>query len=348
MSFYADTNGDGVFQNTPERLINGGGIRNTTLNLEEGYHRIIVGHYENNGGSRGRFYVQTPEGAGPSENLTIVRPVNMAQAGLWNIKGDGPIDTTFPGTHEITYFVFDSTGNEAEITRTVIVKEDPTAPVLTLVGDAEIQHQIGTDYADQLPTIAQADGTPIDDQTNITTAVTMDGNTVSGVDQDIAGTHVIQYDYTDSNSKNAIPVIRTVIVGDFIPPEITLLGDNPFYLTPGFVYIEPGATATDTVDGDIPVNLPPSDFSTAAEATILLEYTANDAAGNTATATRELIIKDDPNRPVITLIKGDSITNEAGETFVDPGVIVTNGRGHDLDESLVTTEGTVDHTALGT
>ena len=348
MSFYIDLDQDGTYQNTPERLINGGGTRNTTVALTPGYHRFIVGHYENNGGSRGHFYFQTPEGGGHSAAFTLANPLAPSQAGLWSNPGDGAIDTTFPATYEITYHAFDTSGHSISISRTVIVEEDPDAPVLTLVGDAEIQHQVGSDYNDETPTIATPSGTPIDDQANIGHTFTHNGADVGSLDKDIAGTYLIQYDYTDGSSRKAIPVFRTVIVGDFLPPQITLLGDNPLQITPGFPYLEPGATATDDPDGDLTVNLPTADFPTNAEATFTLTYSVTDAAGNTATATREVIIKDDPNRPIIQLDRETTLTHEAGEPFVEPGFTLTNGRGHDLDEADVTITGTVDHTALGT
>ena len=351
LSVWLDLDQDGIFSTISplgnERLIWGGNAQSLSVTLDPGHYRFIAAHYEGGGGMRAKLWVKTPEGAGPTE-LEFVKPAAPSQGGLWSMEGDGPINTTYPGTHTITYYAMDHSGHMTTATRTVIVKEDPDAPVLTLVGESEIQHQIGTDYTDELPTIAEAHGTAIDDQANIVTTVTLDDSPVAGVNQDVAGIYHVQYDYTDGNSKKAIPVNRIVTVGDFLPPVITLLGDNPFNLTPGYEYIEPGATATDTIDGDLTVTLPPLDFSTAAEAIYHLEYTATDAAGNTTTVTRELIIKDDPNRPFITLIDGESLVHEAGEPFVDPGVIVTNGRGHDLDESIVTVTGDVDHTALGT
>lgn len=343
MAIWLDQDMDGVFSGF-EQVVSGLGVQTATVTLDEGYYLYAGAHYEANSISYARLYVQTPAGAGP-ETLEILKPAAPSQAGLWNMKGDGPIDTTFPGTHTITYYAFDSTGHLTRAIRTVVVNEDPDAPVLTLVGDAEIHHQVGTDYTEVRPTIAAADGTPINDQASIVPTIT---GPAAAVDKDLPGTYEIHYDYTDGNGKKAIPVLQTVIVGDFLAPVITLLGDNPYYLTPGYTYIDPGATANDTIDGDLTVSLPPLDFSTASEATLHLEYTVTDAAGNTATAIRELIIRDDPNRSIIVLTDGKTLTHEAGEVFVDPGFTLTNGRGHDLDESGVTVTGSVDHTALNT
>ena len=344
MAIWLDLDQDGIF-GISERLTWGADDLTIDATLNPGYYLFAGVHLENNGATYGKISVQTPAGAGPSDGLEILTPVAPAQAGLWNRLGDGPIDTTFPGTHTITYYAFDTSGHLSKATRTVVVNEDPDAPVLTRVGDEEIQHQVGTDYTEIRPTIAKADGTPIDDQANI--AVTVSGSGAL-VDQDSPGTYHIQYDYTDGTGRKAIPVLQTVIVGDFLAPVITLLGDNPYHLTPGYAYIEAGATSLDTIDGDLEVTLPPLDFSTASETTLHLEYTVTDAAGNTGTAIRELIIQDDPNRSVIILTDGKTLTYEAGEPFVDPGFTFTNGRGHDLDEAEVTITGDVDHTILDT
>ncbi len=292
MSVWLDLDQDGIFS-VSEEILSGLGLLNVSATLDPGYYFFATGHVELNGGSNARVSVKTPAGAGPSDALEVVKPASASQNGLWYVQGDGPIDTTYPSTHPITYYAFDSSGHLSKAIRTVIVKADPDAPVLTLATPPETLHQIGTTYADTLPTIAKADGTPIDDQANIVPTIT---SPADPVDKDIPGTYLIRYDYTDGSGKKAIPVSRTVIVGDHLPPDITLLGDNPYRLTPGYAYIEPGATATDTVDGDITVTLPPLNFSTASETTLQLVYTATDAAGNTATATRELIIQDDPNR----------------------------------------------------
>ena len=58
------------------------------------------------------------------------------------------VDTSVIGTYTVTYNVTDSSGNDAtEVTRVVNVT-DTTAPVITLVGDAQITVEVGTTYTD--------------------------------------------------------------------------------------------------------------------------------------------------------------------------------------------------------
>ena len=87
---------------------------------------------------------------------------------------------------------------------------------------------------------------------------------------------------------------------DTVPPVITLLGDNPVHVSVGSTYVEPGISITDNVDGTISTyqtfvngvqfeaNL--STLDTSAPTTYLITYKATDAAGNSSTAIRSVIV----------------------------------------------------------
>ena len=67
-----------------------------------------------------------------------------------------------------------------------------------------------------------------------------------------AGTYTITYNVSDSDGKAAKEVARTVIVAlDTIPPGITLIGNATVNVPVGGTFNDPGATATDNVDGNI-------------------------------------------------------------------------------------------------
>ena len=60
----------------------------------------------------------------------------------------GEVNTKIPGVYKIFYGLKDSAGNEAvTITRTVFVV-DTTSPVITLVGEAIVTVEVGSDYED--------------------------------------------------------------------------------------------------------------------------------------------------------------------------------------------------------
>lgn len=79
---------------------------------------------------------------------------------------------------------------------------------------------------------------------------------------------------------------------DTVPPVVTLLGSAAIVLAPGQPYVEPGATAYDTVDGDLTSALVQSGdaVDTSAVGTYVVVWSATDAAGNTGSATRTVTV----------------------------------------------------------
>ncbi len=79
---------------------------------------------------------------------------------------------------------------------------------------------------------------------------------------------------------------------DTIPPVVTLVKSdaNPVKIPKGYTYVDAGATATDNLEGDIPVSSSGSvDTNTVGE--YIITYTATDGYGNTGTATRTVIVQ---------------------------------------------------------
>jgi subtilisin family serine protease len=94
------------------------------------------------------------------------------------------------------------------------------------------------------------------------------------------------------NALNAL-IAADTLTGDHTPPVITLLGDNPYHISLGSTFTEPGATATDAVDGDVTARIViTGSVNTLSRATYTRTYVVSDAAGNTATTTRDVIVED--------------------------------------------------------
>ena len=152
------------------------------------------------------------------------------------------VDTSILGDWHIQYEVEDSHGYRLSTERTLRV-QDPLAPVLTLVGNAEVPVDIGGTYTEEEASAADSNGGAITDP-----AIVISGDTV---DTNTPGTYTVQYDFTDGNSRAAEPIFRTVTVRDLTPPQITLVGEASVKHPMGVPYKDLGATATDTIDGDI-------------------------------------------------------------------------------------------------
>lgn len=78
-------------------------------------------------------------------------------------------------------------------------------------------------------------------------------------------------------------------------PVITLSGSNPLTLTSiGETYVEPGYSASDNEDGTITsrVVVDDSDLDEDSTGTYEIQYSVSDDAGNSSSATREVIVKN--------------------------------------------------------
>ncbi|MAZ24434.1 MAG: hypothetical protein CMK41_01475, partial [Porticoccaceae bacterium] len=203
------------------------------------------------------------------------------------------VDLTTVGTYTITYSVSDAAGNAATaVTRTITVTPDVTVPTITLLGDASQSYEMGTTYADAGATATDNIDGDITSQI-VVTITNSSGTTLSSIDILTADTYTITYSVQDSAGNSAISLVRTVeITPDVTIPVISLLGESTVTLERYTEYVDAGATASDTVDGDITANIStvnPVDVSTVG--TYVITYNVNDAGGNSAVeVTRTVVI----------------------------------------------------------
>jgi endoglucanase Acf2 len=157
---------------------------------------------------------------------------------------------------------------------------DTTPPVVTLNGPATINHEQGTTFQDP--------GATASDNVDGTLTVTVTGSVGNE-----AGTYTLTYSATDS-AGNSTSVSRTVIVEDTTPPVITLIGDSTIELSLGDDFTDPGATATDTVDGSITV-IVTGTVDTNVAGNYSLTYSAIDSAGNSTSISRAIRVLEAPS-----------------------------------------------------
>ncbi|TXE19028.1 DUF5011 domain-containing protein [Psychroserpens burtonensis] len=203
------------------------------------------------------------------------------------IIGGDTVNTNVLGSYVVTFNVSDAAGNDAaEVIRTVIVS-DTTAPVITLIGAATINLNVGDTYNEQGATATDNfDG-------NLTSSIAVTGV----VNTNSAGTYVVNYNVSDTSGNSATQVIRTVIVTeDTTPPVISLIGASTVNLNVGDTYNEQGATATDNQDGNLTSSIViAGTVNTNSAGTYLVNYNVSDAAGNAATQVTRTVNVSDPS-----------------------------------------------------
>ena len=194
-----------------------------------------------------------------------------------------PVKTYTAGEYIVTLKATNVAG-ASDTFESLIVISDVGAPVITLLGDTTMNIMIGEPFTDPGYTaVDDADG-------DLTANIVVGGDVV---DVNTAGTYIITYNVSDAAGNAATQRTRTVIVAaDTVAPVITLLGNATMNIMVGDTFTDPGATATDDVDGDITASIVVAgdvvDVNTAATYTIT--YNVSDAAGNAASQVSRLIV----------------------------------------------------------
>ena len=224
--------------------------------------------------------------------------------------GGDIIDSTMLGSYIITYNTTDSNGNNAlEITRTVIV-QDTTNPFINLNGDEVVYIEYEDIYLEL--------GAVFNDNYDQFGDVSVGGDIV---DSSILGTYTVSYNAVDSNTNEAIEVIRTVIVQDTTSPVLILIGDEPLYVEYGDSYIEQSAIFMDNYDEFGEVVVGGEEVNMFELGTYIVEYNSIDSNGNLALVISRTVIVQDTTSPVITINGDETVYLDYDEVYIELGAI---------------------------
>gem|GEM_PF-793928 len=243
----------------------------------------------------------------------------------------GDVDTTTPGSYQITYSSTDASGNTGTAVRTVNVV-DTVSPVITLLGDNLMTVECGSSFPD--PGATATDSC----DSSVTVIAT------STVNTNVVGNYTIIYNATDAFGNIAEPVIRTVQVVDTQKPIITLLGANPMTVECKSTFTDPGTTVTDSCDSSVTVTATGT-VNTNVVGNYTITYTATDASGNSAESKTRTVQVVDTKKPVITLNGASEIRITVGDAFTDPGATATDDCAGSLE---ITTSGSVNTSVAAT
>ena len=150
---------------------------------------------------------------------------------------------------------------------------DVTPPVITVLGDTVVNHEINSGaYTDAGATATDnIDG-------DMTGSIVVSGDTV---DVAVLGVYNIYYNVSDGIPNAAIQKTRVVNVVDTTNPVVVLIGDAEVTINQNDTYTELGATASDNSLETINVIIGGNTVDTAIIGDYTVLYTATDSTGNT-------------------------------------------------------------------
>ncbi len=187
---------------------------------------------------------------------------------------------------EAEFHLAEDGGNVFEVRLDGLSQADTTPPVITLNGPATVYVEAGETYED-------AGATALDDvDGDITDSIQVDNR----VDTSKTGLYPVYYRVWDAAGNASERVTRNVLVEDTAAPIITLNGSATVSVEQYKTFTDPGATAADSVDGDLSDAIEVSGaVNTATRGTYTLTYNVSDAAGNAATAVTRTVTVTKPS-----------------------------------------------------
>ena len=245
----------------------------------------------------------------------------------------GTVDVWAPsGTpFELYYNVKDRAGNAAvERTRHVTML-DTIPPVITLKGASTMSHEGATPWVDP--------GWTAWDNLNgdLTNQVVVGGNPVN-VMSPVGTTFTITYNVHDVAGNKAEERTREVYIVDTTPPVLTLNGPSLYIQEATYPFIDPGATAWDSLDGNLTARirvLGTVDVYAPSGSEFTLRYEVTDLAGNNATVIFRTVKVVDTIPPNVTINGPAVITTQGGVPYVDMGAQSYDRLNGDLTAYIV-------------
>nr|WP_324617781.1 immunoglobulin-like domain-containing protein [Bacillus toyonensis] len=260
---------------------------------------------------------------------------------------NGSVDTSKPGTYELTYTVLDSKGHKVTTKQTITVKQkvEPKddVPVLTVPAEATIN------IGDKFNPMAGVSATDKEDG-DITSKVTVDGS----VNASKPGTYELTYTVLDSKGHTVIAK-QTVTVKQ----KVETTNEAPVLTVPFTTTLRvgeefdpmAGVSASDKEDGNLTNKIKyKGNVDTSKPGKYIVEYWVVDSKGVNATATQSVIVKENEETPDMEpkLTVPTRTTINVGDKF-NPlsGVKAIDNEDGDITDK-VTVDGSVDASKPGT
>lgn len=211
---------------------------------------------------------------------------------------------------------------------TPVAVPDTTRPVITLSGAAAMTVQAGGTFTDPGATATD------DRDGDISARIVVSG----AVNAAVVGAYTLSYNVSDTAGNAAQPVSRTVTVVDAGAPVITLVGASSMNVEVGGTFTDPGATATDAMDGNLTSRITVSgSVNVGLPGLYTLTYNVIDLSGNAATPVARTIRVADTQKPVLSLKGASPVTIEAKIAYTDAGATAQDSYEGDISARIVVT-----------
>ncbi|MFT9269906.1 MAG: immunoglobulin-like domain-containing protein, partial [Liquorilactobacillus nagelii] len=245
-----------------------------------------------------------------------------------DVSVSGSVDTSKSGSYTLTYSAKDADGNTATATRKVTVVND-VKPAFTGVDDTSVKESAGS--FDPMAGVSATDsnGNKVD--------VSVSGS----VDTSKSGSYTLTYSAKDADGNTATATRKVTVVND-VKPAFTGVDDTSVKESAGSFDPMAGVSATDSNGNKVDVSVSGS-VDTSKSGSYTLIYSAKDADGNTATATRKVTVVNDV-KPAFTGVDDTSVKKSAGSFDPMAGVSATDSNGNKVDVSV---SGSVDTSKSG-
>lgn len=244
------------------------------------------------------------------------------------ISSTGDVDVNSPSVYIKEFNVTDSDGNQAEtVSRTITIY---SRPVITLIGDDEVVHELNTPYLDAGASVYDED----DESGDLDSYIVVE----SDLDIQTSAEYEVRYNVTDTDGHAADQVTRSVTVS--ARPVITLLGQNNLHVEFNTPYEDAGASAWDQEDMDLSDQITVENpVDTALTGQYLVSYGVIDSDGLSAVpVTRTVRVFA---RPVLTLNGPQTIHHLVSTPYIDAGASAFDQEDGDITANI-TSLGEVD------
>ncbi|MBL7810680.1 MAG: DUF5011 domain-containing protein [Bacteroidetes bacterium] len=202
----------------------------------------------------------------------------------------------------------------------ILLYNDKKAPVITLIGNDTVRvEKSGSQFGcySEVKGITYKGSDPTEGDLTNDVVVTTD------LDCRVPGFYFYNFTLKDASGNQAESKRRVVwVVLDKTPPTLTLNGTSPMTVEQCDVFNDPGAVASDLVDGNLTTSIKTTgSVNTGIPGSYTLTYTVHDAQGNYASVNRVVNVVDTKKPGIFEktsrIVDGTVVNVQIGSIFVD-------------------------------